>query len=262
MKILSWNIKSIGQKSRLHKIVDGVKQISADIVGLQEVDKNLLESFAPEFKTLGYRVLSYGFDEKPYCNLILSRSRYPASKVCRWKRDCAFPDLLSLARIKIQQREINFFNCHIPNGSKHGFEKIRTIDALLKKLRKTKGAVQIVVGDFNEPWSESGQEITSWAYKTSANPSKEQRHHWHDTVNELFKGEQQHGMRDLFRSLHGYEVEEFSFRRPTPSRYDHIFGSEHFKVSSCEYLHSFREGKVKVSDHSPLVTELRFLRRP
>ncbi len=258
MKILSWNIKSIGQRRRLNKIVDGVKHISADIVGLQEVDKNLLESFAPEFKALGYWVLSYEFDEKPYCNLILSK--YPASKANRWKRDCDFPDLLSQARIRIRKREVNFFNCHIPNGSKHGFEKIRTIDALLKKLKKTRGGVRIVIGDFNEPWSESGQEIKSWAYKTSANPSKEQKHHWDNTVKEVFRGEQLHGMRDLFRSLHGYGVEEFSFRRPTLSRYDHIFGSEHFRVSSCEYLHPFREEKV--SDHSPLVTELGFLRRP
>ena len=259
MKILSWNIKQ-RQKSRLNKIADGVKQISADIVGLQEVDKHLLESFAPEFKALGYQLLSYEFDEKPYCNLILSR--YPASKVSRWKRDCVFPDLLSLARIKIRQREINFFNCHIPHGSGHGFKKIRTIDALLKKLKKTKGSARIVVGDFNEPRSESGKEIESWAYKTSASPrpTREEQCHWKNTVNELFKGEQQHGMRDLFRSLHGYEVEDFSFGRPTPSRYDHIFGSEHFKVSSCEYLHPFREEKV--SDHSPLVTELGFLRRP
>ena len=257
MKILSWNIKSIGQRRRLNKIVDGVKQISADIVGLQEVDKHLLESFVPEFKALGYQLLSYEFDEKPYCNLILSR--YPASKVSRWKRDCAFPDLLSLARIKIRQREVNFFNCHIPNGSKHGFEKVRTIDALLKKLRRTKGKARIVFGDFNEPRSESGKEIESWAYKTSASPSptKEEKCHWKNTVNELFKGEQQHGMKDI----HGYKAGAFSYiRGRTPCRYDHIFGSDHFKDSSCEYLHRFREKKV--SDHSPLVTELNFLRRP
>lgn len=259
VKVLSWNIK-LGQRSRLNKIVGGVKQISADIVGLQEVDKDLLKGFVPQFEALRYQVLRYESHEKSYCNLILSR--YPTSKISRWKRDCAFPDLLSLARIKIRQREINFFNCHIPHGSGHGFKKIRTIDALLKKLKKTKGSARIVVGDFNEPRSESGQEIESWAYKTSASPrpTKEEKCHWKNTVNELFKGEQQHGMRDLFRSLHGYEVEEFSFRRPTPRRYDHIFGSEHFKVSSCEYLHSFREGKV--SDHSPLVAKLGFLRRP
>ena len=272
MKILSWNINwninwniKQNQKGRLNKIVDGVKQISADIVGLQEVDKNLLESFVPEFKDIGYWVLSYEFDKKPYCNLILSK--YPDSKANnRWKRDCAFPDLLSRARIGTSEGDIDFFNCHIPHGSGHGFEKIRTIDALLKNLKKTKGSARIVVGDFNEPRSESGQEITSWADKTSANPSKEQKHHWHDTVNELFKGEQQHGMRDLFRLFHGYEHEAYSYERgnkgtnKTPCRYDHIFGSQHFKVSSCEYLHRFREEEV--SDHSPLVTELRFLRRP
>ena len=253
LKILTWNIRH-GQKSRLKKITDGVEQISPDIVGLQEVDSSLLESFGPEFKALGYRVLSYEFDEKQYCNLILSQ--YPASKANSWKRDCAFPDLLSRARIKTPQGNIDFFNCHIPNGSKHGFEKIRTIDALLKRLEATKGKVRIVVGDFNEPRSESDSEIESWAYKTRTKLSEDSKQHWDNTVNKLFGGERRHGMRDMFRSFHGHGVEDFSYKRPTPSRYDHIFGSEHFRIFSCKYLHPLREKKA--SDHSPLVTELDF----
>lgn len=254
LKILTWNITQ-RQKSRLKKITDGVDQISADIVGLQEVDSYLLESFEPKFKALGYRVLSYEFDEKPYCNLILSQ--YPASKANSWKRDCAFPDLLSRAQIKTPQGNVDFFNCHIPHGSGHGFEKIRTIDALLKRLGATKGKVRIVVGDFNEPRSESDSEIESWAYKTGASPSPSasERRHWDETVHTLFGGEQRHGMRDLFRAFHGHGVEGFSYKRPTPSRYDHIFGSGHFKVFSCKYLHPLREKK---GHHSPLVTELGF----
>ena len=271
MKILSWNIKwelQTRQENRLNKIVDGVEQISADIVGLQEVDKNLLESFSPKFKALRYRVLSYEFDGKDYCNLILSK--YPASKLNRWKRDCTFPDLLSRARVRTPKgEEIEFFNCHIPNGSNHGFEKIFTIDALLKRLKATKGKARIVVGDFNEPFSESAEGIESWAYETRAKFSKdkkqrkEQKRHWDNTVNEVFKGEQLHGMKDLFRAFPGHEVKAYSYDRgnktPVLCRYDHIFGSEHFKVSSCEYLDPFREKK---GDHSPLVTELGFLRRP
>ena len=262
LEILTWNIRQ-RQKSRLEKIIAGVEQISADIVGLQEVDSSLLESFGPEFKALGYRVLSYEFDEKPYCNLILSQ--YPASKANRWNRDCDFPDLLSRARIKTPKGNLDFFNCHIPNGSKHGFEKIRTIDALLKRLGTTNGKVRIVVGDFNEPRSESDSEIESWAYETRGlkkipqERRPEKQRHWDETVHTLFEGEQQHGMRDLFRLFHGYEHEAYSHERgknKTPCRYDHIFGSEHFKVSSCEYLHPLREEKV--SDHSPLVTELGF----
>ena len=254
-KILSWNIKH-RQKSRLNKIVDGVKQIAADIVGLQEVDSYLLESLAPQFKALGYRVLNYEFDGKPYCNLTLSK--YPASKANKWKRDCVFPDLLSRARVRTSEGDIDFFNCHIPNGSKHGFEKIRTIDALLKRLETTKGKTRIVVGDFNEPRSESDQGIESWAYKTSAtpSPSTDEKRHWDNTVNKLFRDEQLHGMRDLFRSFHGHGVKDLSYKRPTPSRYDHIFGSEHFRVFSCQYLHPLREKKA--SDHSPLVAELGF----
>ena len=199
MKILSWNIKwefQTGQERRFNKIVDGVKQITADIIGLQEVDKDLLESFTPEFKTLGYRVLSYEFDEKPYCNLILSK--YPASKSTGRSVNLCFPKLLSRARVKTPKGEVDFFNCHIPNGSQHGFEKIRTIDALLTKLERAKGTVRIVVGDFNEPRSESKQGIESWAYKTNPKkdrPSKKQRGHWDSTVKNLFKGEQRHGMR-------------------------------------------------------------------
>lgn len=255
LQILTWNIKQ-RQKSRLNKITDGVEQISADIVGLQEVDSYLLESFAPKFKALGYQVLSYEFDEKPYCNLILSK--YPASKVNRWKRDCDFPDLLSRARIKTPQGNIDFFNCHIPNGRKHGFEKIRTIDALLKRLEATKGETRIVVGDFNEPRSESKQGIESWAYETKPEkdrPSRKQRDHWDSTVKNLFEGKQGHGMRDV----HGYKVGAYTHIRgsgksKTPCRYDHIFCSKHFRIVSCKPLHD--SSLEQASDHSPLVAKL------
>lgn len=71
----------------------------------------------------------------------------------------------------------------------------------------------------------------------------------------VLKGLAEFNLPDVFRALHGYEVEEFSWfwkgkGRRIGRRFDHIFASRDLKEVRCEYLHSLRERGL--SDHSPI----------
>ena len=63
------------------------------------------------------------------------------------------------------------------------------------------------------------------------------------------------GLRDAFRTAHGYSTSEFSWwvKRKgleVGRRFDHAFCSGHLQVQSCRYIHTVRaEG---LSDHSAL----------
>lgn len=59
-----------------------------------------------------------------------------------------------------------------------------------------------------------------------------------------------YGTRDIFRTLHGYQTEAFSWEPPNKKRrhrYDHIFASEVFQPVACGYLHEFR---INTSHHA------------
>jgi exonuclease III len=60
---------------------------------------------------------------------------------------------------------------------------------------------------------------------------------------------------DVFRTLHGYEREEYSWYAKRNGvfrgrRFDHVFASASLEPISCTYLHALRESGL--SDHSPI----------
>lgn len=74
----------------------------------------------------------------------------------------------------------------------------------------------------------------------------------------LLRGLEPHGIRDLFRNVHGYEREAISFaagRRGGGWRLDHVIGSSEFEPVGCDYLGEVREAGL--SDHSAVWAELR-----
>jgi exonuclease III len=69
------------------------------------------------------------------------------------------------------------------------------------------------------------------------------------------QGWQPFGLRDVFRSLHGYDVEACSWvvRRKQlirGRRFDHVFASAALSTVSCDYLTAFREDGL--SDHAAI----------
>ena len=78
---------------------------------------------------------------------------------------------------------------------------------------------------------------------------------WDAAERSVLRGLADHDLPDVYRTLHGYGVRDFSWvlrrrGRTVRRRFDHVFASRSLEPRSCTYLHELRERGL--SDHSPL----------
>jgi exonuclease III len=64
-----------------------------------------------------------------------------------------------------------------------------------------------------------------------------------------------HDLADVYRQLHGYSLQEFSWYwtgqgREIGRRFDHVFAASELDARECRYLHEFRTSGL--SDHAPI----------
>jgi exonuclease III len=148
-------------------------------------------------------------------------------------------------------------NLHSPISQKPERVKVRTHRALHRYLTRPRELPHLLVGDLNTPRRELPDGRT-WSFARTAGGSLrlDRGERWEHDELALLRGLEDHGMRDLFRELHGYERDEISFaagRRGAGWRLDHMVGSAHFTPVACEYDHAPRvEG---LSDHSAMWVE-------
>lgn len=155
-------------------------------------------------------------------------------------------------------------NLHSPISQKPGEVKLRTHRALHAALAYGREAPQLIVGDLNTPRRElpDGQ-IWSFARDGRGRLRATRGERWEKAELALLRGLEPHGIRDLYRALHGYERHELSWvypRRLGGYRLDHLIGSAHFTPLACGYLHDAREAGL--SDHAPLTAELTIVAGP
>lgn len=155
-------------------------------------------------------------------------------------------------------------NVHVPNGSANDWAKVDVLEAVFTGLSgRNWNQHTVLCGDFNTPQCElpSGQIIT-WAqyedeegrFRLSRRISGKSGLRWDAAERNILSGLQLFGMRDVFRSLHGYQVAACSWAVPqaprTPRRFDHIFASDRLKTTGCEYVTVWREDGL--SDHAAI----------
>ena len=289
MLLLSWNVRFQSLPGQLHTIVEAIRSVMPDIVTLQEVKTSLADDMKSRLADMGL-VHAYwsGKDAPPtamrklppvrslkrktYQCLIASRWPVTAGGN-RWRRRAPYPELLARATVSVPDEEdIDVFTVHIPNGSGNGWRKIDTFNVLSAALRRGIDSPRILTGDFNEPkrFRQSGQ-IVPFGEKIHEDGSTSIRG-WHtkfgdrrrnmeraNGVRSVLAGASQHGLRDAYRDLHGYEtatpVTHYTTHR-NPRCFDHTFVSRHFEVADCGYFHEWR--KQGWSDHSAMWTKLTF----
>ncbi|MCY4598233.1 MAG: endonuclease/exonuclease/phosphatase family protein [Bryobacterales bacterium] len=269
MLILSWNVNRRRPGDHIAKI----KSVRPDIVTLQEVKRNLADDWADHLKNIGlvhhYRSGNKALALSHQC-LIASRWNLTPNDICR-PREPPYPESLDRATVSVPgEGDIDLFTAHIPNGSGNGWRKIDTFQVLAAELRRANDSPRILTGDFNEPkrFEESGQIVTfeggahedgrtntgHWCDQFGVErPLKE----WSEGVLSVLDGESQHGLRDAYRDLHGFEkpIPVTYGTRTNPRCFDHTFVSRHFDVLECDYHHEWREQEL--SDHSPMWARLR-----
>lgn len=168
-----------------------------------------------------------------------------------------WPERLLSVRVGAD-RTFELHNLHSPISQRGGHVKLRTHRALHAHLARPLGLPQLVAGDLNTPRREL-QDGTTWSFaRTSRGHLRSDRGEaWETAELSVLRGLEPHGMRDLFRDVHGPERREISWAYPGRQggyRLDHMIGSAHFQPVACEYLHAVREAGL--SDHSAMWAEV------
>ncbi|HMF98851.1 MAG TPA: endonuclease/exonuclease/phosphatase family protein [Vicinamibacterales bacterium] len=270
MKLISWNTngrRSVEQQARV------LLARLPDIVCLQEVTPRSVSGWIAALEAGGLRHVRATTSSAPsemrdgphrYCVLI--GSRYPF----RDQANVSFPvptwdeKVLSLL-IDIPSGALAVHTVHVPNGSANGWAKAGVLEAVYAGVSRVCGGRHTVLcGDFNTPQCElpSG-EVVTWAQDVSESGQVRLARRvlggcaarWDAAERNILCGLQQTGLRDVFRSLHGYDVDACSWvvrwkgeiRR---RRFDHIFASAGLKTTTCEYLTRWREDGL--SDHAAI----------
>ena len=292
MLLLSWNVHFQSLPGQLHNIIEAIRSVRPDIVTLQEVKTSLADDMARRLADIGLvHAFWSGKDAPPTANFelppfhrlkrktyqCLIASRWPVTAGGnRWRRRAPYPELLARATVSLPgEHDIDLFTVHIPNGSGNGWRKIDTFNVLSAALRRAIDSPRILTGDFNEPkrfrrsgqvvpfgekiHADGGTSILGWYTKFG---DRRRRIEWTSGVRSVLAGASQHGLRDAYRDLHGYETATPVTHYTThnnPRCFDHTFVSRNFEVADCGYFHEWR--KQGWSDHSAMWTKLAFRKK-
>jgi endonuclease/exonuclease/phosphatase family metal-dependent hydrolase len=167
-----------------------------------------------------------------------------------------WPERVLAARL---QDGCEVVNVHSPTSFKPELAKVRTHEAVFAHLAKRAPTrLRVLCGDLNTPRKEHADgSLWTFARDRYGRLRPERGDSWDRAELALLRGLDTFGFRDAFRVLHGYEQRELSWEWPRFKggyRLDHVLLSGPWSVSSCSYLHAFRESGL--SDHSALRAEL------
>lgn len=131
------------------------------------------------------------------------------------------------------------------------------LEGIYERLARQHSRPTILCGDFNTPQVElrDGTAIT-WAWKITKTGKRvlvrERGQLWDDAEQNVLTGLARFDLADAFRRIHGYSVEDFSWktRNGIRRRFDHVFASAQLNPVQCDYLHALRAHGL--SDHSPI----------
>ncbi len=260
MRLVSWNLA--GWVTKTEEQVEALLNRKPSIICLQEVRKKSLETLTRNFRKAGYlyihdSVLLAEKNKRKKGNMVVSK--FPFEHLPEYIHVPRSESVISVV-IKTPYGNITIHNAHIPNGSSYGWKKIETFEAIFKKLSSEEDHLRILCGDFNSPQDElpNGETIT-WGQRLSTDNEvilRKKDSRWHQGELSVIRGLAESNLPDVFRQLHGYNTEEYSFivRRKgeivSRRRFDHVFASQELRPQQCIYLHKFRE--MKLSDHSPI----------
>jgi exonuclease III len=253
MLLLSWNVA--GRKTRLAEQAERVLSLEPDLVCLQEVTPVTAGSWA---QRLGEAGLAAELAPLPLTRegsrplAVLTASGMPLEAVP--VEDVPWPERVLSVRVE----GCELVNVHSPISPKPGLAKVLTHEAVFRHLAAGSGP-RVVLGDLNTPRREHPDgSVWTFARDRYGRVRPERGERWDAAESALIRGLEEHGFRDAFRALNGFDSKEPSWEWPRWGggyRLDHLIASTDVDVTACSYRHDWRR-EDKLSDHSALVAEL------
>jgi exodeoxyribonuclease III len=253
MRLVSWNVA--GRRSRLEQQADRVLELGPDVVCLQEVTPVTADPWAARLEEAGLAVLVAPLPRsregsRPLAVLTASRATPEAVPV----EEVPWPERVLSARVG----EVEVVNVHSPISPKPGLAKVLTHEAVFRHLAAGSGP-RVVLGDLNTPRREHPDgSVWTFARDRYGRLRSERGERWDAAESALIRGLEQHGFRDAFRALNGFDSKEPTWEWPRWGggyRLDHLIASAEVAPTTCTYRHDWRR-EDKLSDHSALVAEL------
>lgn len=280
MRVLSLNATDGG--ARVQPLFLGrLDELQPDIITLQEMRVQQVGSWRLHLAERGYYLadtfelaerfgvkLDGGFRQDGLA--LASRWPFEALDPTRW--DLPWPERALSAVVAGPAGEFAVHTVHVPNastgitlyrkdreaGAARLAKKTETLEGLFSGLAELPHLPKVLTGDFNTPRSERpGGQVGYWEDSCPAALKPALKSRWLAAERNVIQGLSEYGMRDVFRTLHGYGKEGFSWEatnKVSRYRYDHIFASTSFKAVSCDYLHEVR---LNSSHHAGVIAELR-----
>lgn len=261
LRIISWNIAHrVGcVKAQAHALLSR----SPDLVALQEVTSSIVDILTHTLKEGGLVHSVYSNPPSktgPQSYGVFIASRFPIELLTPFS--IPWDEKALSVRVSGSEHTLEFHTVHVPNGSGNKWIKIETLEGIYEGLAKHSHVPRVLCGDLNTPQLECATgEVITWAQKIAPDGTIRTKSRirggsgsrWDNGERQILAGLAEFGLRDVYRSLHGYDIQEFSWalnrkEKSIRRRFDHIFAS--LLPVECIYLHPWREAKL--SDHSPI----------
>ena len=271
IQVVTWNVahRDVSVLDALQKAMGRTSHL--DLLTLQEVGPNRAEDFRDRLVKMDLKHVYYAahLDLPCLCEVNVIGSRWPldATELRYPRKELPWPQALTRVSVSVNGPSIFVVTAHIPNGTRHGWEKIDTFKVLNKLVLQAMGTPSIVTGDFNEPryhrlvnghiltWGQEDNSPDYWEEcEIQGRTGKGQD--WDEPIRWLFEKVEEHALRNAYREAHGKGAMDVSHVTTGKKRrwFDHMFVSPHFCVEQCEYLHKLRGPGL--SDHSALKAKL------
>jgi exonuclease III len=266
MRLISWNA------NRRKQVVDGQVQAllsrRPDVVALQEVTVATVPLLVRGLRDGGVEhirsSIAAPMGTGPRALGVLIASRLPIVAELPGLPIPWAEKSLSLV-LQVGDAEVEIHSVHVPAGSTNRWVKVEVLEGVARGLAQPSARHRILCGDFNTPQHETrGGEIVTWAQRMVGERIVLRARfrggvgaRWDAAERGVLAG----GLRDVFRTLHGYGVDQGSWSltrggKTVVRRFDHIMVSAGVRPIRCEYRHEWRTANL--SDHSAIEAELDF----
>jgi endonuclease/exonuclease/phosphatase family metal-dependent hydrolase len=256
LSVLTWNVA--GRLSRLDEQVARVLAHRPAVVCLQEVIPKALPRWTAALQDAGYAVAaSLVAPDAPRVHrlgVLIGAAGMPLAVTGPPPPEVPWPERLLVAEVQPPgwEQALRILCLHAPLSQSADQAKVRTFEAVHASLAALPAdAPAILCGDLNTPQYEARDgTVQTFAQTRSGNlrPARGQRHD--DAERLILSGPP--GWRDAFRTLHGFEARDRSWKtgRHPGYRLDHVLVSPGLLAVDCAYDHDVREDGL--SDHSAM----------
>jgi exodeoxyribonuclease-3 len=283
MRVLTWNVQGAtppqGSPGRIRDQVEFLQDAAdqPDLLLLNEVTTARRELWRDELRAVGYTEIADSLDwaaelgesdvpphhdinhvngnltavHEDFPGDALERHRpsirtgaYDGADLKHWSTN--FPEKILVTTVETADAALELWNVRAVPRNGWGEEKVKILETVYERIRKTARTPCLLAGDFNAPRAERADgTIVPWQPDDAdADPER-----WAAAETNLLSGLESEGLVDVFREQHGYgdvDVVDTSHRS---RRFDHLLASKELTPTACHYDADGHD----CSDHAPLI---------